>query len=216
MRTYRLIEDLLPMVLRDCPQVPREVVMHELRTACIAFCRKTRYWREDIVPVMTQMDATIQEYEVFSLAPECVPIATLSLQADGRPLEPVSEDELDRSESNWRTKEGRPSQFISTSAAWVRPIPIATTAVVKLTGKIAVAPARDGNYIIDDLFESYGDAISSLAKNSLMLMPGKPWTNAEMAVYHLQVADFASSEATATASRNFSAAPKRRCKALWY
>lgn len=215
MRTYVLLTELLPLVLRDCPNVPRGVALHEIRTAAIRFCIATRFWREDIVPQTTLVDITVTEYELFCLAPETRPVATLSLQADGRPLQPMAEDELDRTESSWRIKEGNPTQFISPSAAWVRPIPITTSTAVVLTGKIAVAPTQDGNYLLDDLYEIHGNAIASLAKSALLLMPGKPWSNPELAVYFAQIGDTAMSVATSDASRNFSAAPKRRVKPCW-
>lgn len=216
MRTYVLIKELLPLVFRDCPHVPQQVALHELRQAAIRFCTKTRFWREDVVPLQTLTSTATTEYEVFCLAPDTRPVATISLQADGRPLEPRTEDELDRNESNWRAKEGQPTQFVSPSAAWVRPIPISTSKAVTLTGKIAVAPTQDGQYLLDDLYQSHGESIAAMAKNTLMLMPGKPWSNPDMAVYFGRLGDDAMSDALATASRNFSAAPKRRVKPHWF
>jgi len=216
MREYVLLETLLPKVLRDCPNVPRDVALHDIRQAAIKFCSKTRMWREDLVPQQTVADATVTEYEIFTLAPGSRPVAILSIQADGIPLEPKTEDELDRGESNWRAIEGMPSKFTAPSASWIRPIPIASSKVVTITGKVAVAPQQDGLYLLDDIAEIYGEAIASIAKGTLMMIPGKPWTNSELAVFHIGLGESAMSEATAHASRNFSAAPKRRVKPVWY
>lgn len=215
-RSYIKIENLLPDLLRDCPGVPRAVALHELRMAAIQFCIETRFWRENIVPIQTQMNIEVTEYEVFCLAPETQVVSMITLQADGRPLEAHTEDNLDRNETGWRSLTGVPKRFIAPSAAWIRPFPIAVDAVVTLTGKIAVAPTPTGNFLLDDLYNLHGSDIASLAKSRLMLMPNKPWSNENLAIYYGGMASRGQVKATTTASKNFSAAPQRGTKANWF
>lgn len=216
MLEYVNLDQLLPMVLRDCPNVPRAVALFEIRQATIKFCRESRCWREDIVPFNTDPNVAITQYEFFTQAPESRPVYVLSLQADGKNLEPRTEDELDRTDNNWRARAGQPSGFIAVSPAWVRPFPIASSQSVRITGKAVVAPEAAGNFVLKDVFDDYAPSIASLAKGSLMKMPGKPWSNEKLSVFETSIGESAISGAKAQASRNFSAAPKRRVKAHYF
>lgn len=216
MRNYTELDQFLPYVLRDCPNVPRDVALMDIREAAIEFCIRTRYWREEIVPQQTVPSTAVTEYEIFTQAPDSRPVAVFSLQADGVPLSPMTEDELDRNHSNWRMAIGMPTGFVVPVPEWVRPFPIAANKVVTLTGKVAVAPTRTGNYVPSAIFDNYAGTIASMAKARLMKIPGKPWTNLEVAAFELEMSHQALDVAISETSRNFATAPKRRVKPVWF
>lgn len=216
MRSYVLMEGLLPLVLRDCQSVPRGVALHEIREAAIIFCTKTRYWREDIVPVVTTADPEVTEYEIFCLAPGSRPVATLRLQVNGEPITAVSEYELDNRVPRWREETGIPRQFCPVSAAWIRLVPQPVENTYTLTGKIAVAPTKDGKYLLSDIVENHSETLAGLAKSRLMMIPNKPWSNPEQAVYHANLAESAMNTAGFDAVQNFGKRPNRRVTARFF
>lgn len=211
-REYVTLDQLLPLVLPDCPNVPRGLAMSHIRKAAIRFCIDSRFWREEIVAINTV--ASQPEYEVFCQAPEARVVVVLSLQVDGRPVTPRIEEEMDREVPRWRTATGRPAQFITPSESWVRltPIPIEAHA---LTGRAVMAPTATGNYLLKDLFNNHADTLASLAKATLLKMPDKPWSNPAMADYEERAGRSGIDTAKSQASRNFAAAPKRRTKPVW-
>lgn len=216
MREYVLIESLLPLVFRDCPSVPREVALHELREAAIEFCTKTRYWREEIAPIQTSTDADVFEYEVNCLAPDTRPVATLTLLADGEALDPRFEDDLDKNQRDWRAAEGRPRFFTAPGAAWVRPVPAPRNDVMTLTGTVAVAPTRDGRYLLSDITDAHSNTLASMAKAKLLMIPGKPWTNPELAIFNATIAERAMKSAATDAAARFSSRPSRRTRPVFF
>lgn len=216
MREYVLIEELLPLVFRDCPSVPREVALHELREAAIAFCTRTRYWREDLSPIQTSTDTDVFEYEVNCLAPDTRPVATMTLLADGKSLEARFEDDLDTSVRDWRTATGLPRFFTAPGSAWVRPVPAPRDSVMTLTGKIAVAPTRDGRFLLSDIVDAHSSTLAAMAKSTLMMMPGKPWTNPELSVFNAEIAERAMKSAATDAAARFSSRPSRRTRPVFF
>lgn len=210
MQTYTTLDNFLPLVMRDCPNVPRDVAIHEIREATIEFCRETRCWREDLALKNTAGNTTTKEYEMtVSANSESRITAFLSIRAANQPLSAMQEDELDRREPSWRTMTATvPTAFVPTGSAYIRPYPTPST-VVALEGKAAVTPTRTGTKISTDVFNDYAPAIASLAKARLMKMPGKPWTNPDMAAYEQQMADQAIDRTSSAYSRNFSTQARR-------
>lgn len=211
-REYVTLDQLLPLVLPDCPNVPRGLALSHIRKAAIRFCIESRYWREELVQISTVPDQP--EYEVFCQAPEARVVFVLSLQVAGEPMTARTEEELDREAPRWRVATGRPGQFITPAESWIRLTPLPIEALA-LTGRAVLAPTATGNYLLKDLFNNHADAIASLAKATLLKMPEKPWSNPNMANYEEGLGLRGIDTAKSQAARNFAAAPKRRTKPVW-
>lgn len=211
-REYVTLDQLLPLVLPDCPNVPRGLALSHIRKAAILFCIESRFWREEIVPINTVPNQP--EYELFCQAPEARVVFVLSLQAGGQPLDARTEEDLDREVPRWRTVTGGPGEFVTPAESWIRLTPIPIDVHV-LTGRAVMAPTATGNYLLKDLFNNHSDTIASLAKATLLKMPDKPWTNPNMAAYEADLGQVGIDRAKSQAARNYAAAPRRRNKPVW-
>lgn len=192
--------DLLPHV-PGCPQVLAE---HELRRAAQVLMRRTRAWRiDDAARPVVAGQATV------SVAPTSAELELVRVEAvwfDGKPLEPVTAEVMDALYSHdWRSDTGTPTRFLQGVPGEIRlyPVPIAD-AVTGVTLRLSVAPSESSTGLPDDLAIRFRDEINVGAKARLMLYPGRPWTNPELAAVYGQAFDSLVGTATAAAARSYS------------
>lgn len=194
--------DLLPHV-PGCPQVLAE---HELRRAAQVLMRRTRAWQVDVPAV-----AVGAGQDVVTVAPPSADHELVRVEAawyDGRPLEPTTAEALDALYADdWRAHTGTPSKYIQMVPGEIRlyPVPVAD-AVTGLSVRLSVAPSETAAGLPDDIALRFRDDVQVGAKARLMLYPGRPWTNPELAAVYGQAFDSLVGTATATAARSYSRA----------
>lgn len=192
--------DLLPHV-PGCPQVLAE---HELRRAAQVLMRRTRAWKVDVPAV-----AVSAGQDVVTVAPPSADHELVRVEAawyDGRPLEPTTAEVLDALYADdWRAHTGTPSKYIQIVPGEIRlyPVPVAN-AVTGLSVRLSVAPSETAAGLPDDIALRFRDEVQVGAKARLMLYPGRPWTNPELAAVYGQAFDSLVGTATAAAARSYS------------
>lgn len=194
--------DLMPHV-PGCPQV---LAKHELRRAAQAFFHQTRAWQIDkaAVPVVASQ-------ETVSLAPADADQELVRLESawyDGKPLDPTTAEALDASYADdWRSHTGTPFAFFQLVPGEIRlyPLPMAD-ATTGVTARLSVRPSETSTGLPDDMAIRFRDEIHVGAKARLMLYPGKPWSNPDLAgVYGMTFSDQVGA-ANARAARSFAQA----------
>ena len=114
----------------------------------------------------------------------------LNVKFQGRALLPFTRHEMDAYRPGWRGTKGQPSAFVALSHKEVRldRIPEQTD-VRALQALVALTPKRDAIEVPDFLYGDWLEAIAHGARYRLMAIPGKPWTNHDLALFYMREFD---------------------------
>jgi len=168
-------EAFLPHVMPKVPGCPEPTVIHCLRQAVIEFCQRTKLWRCD-----DEFDVTPASCDVI-----CAPAGSQILDIEhatfeGFPLDPISIADLDAEYPRWRTDTDTtmPQYFTQIDFDTVRVVPAGTG---KLKLYTILMPAEDGEDVPDWMHAKYARVIAAGALKDLLITPGQPFYNAELA-----------------------------------
>jgi hypothetical protein len=160
----------------SAPGAPNILVEHFLRNAAIAFCNATNYITEDLPAVSvlagdTDLTLTVDSSEEI--------VSVTQAYADGRPLEPVSEIQLQRDVGEWKSRTGTPTHFLSNNNV-IRLYPT-PSADLSLLVTVSKRPSRTAVTVDDRLYAEWREAMVSGALSGLMMTFGQPFSDPTMA-----------------------------------
>lgn len=194
----------LPDLMPHVPGCPRLLAEHELRRAAQAFFRQTRAWKITEAPLaIPALTATVP------VAPADAGQQLVRIESawwDGKPMEPVTAEQLDGGYADdWQSHTGTPTHYLQLVPGEIRlyPLPLSGGSL-KL--RMSVMPSDASTGLPDDLADRYVDEMHVGAKSRLMLYPGKPWTNPELAGVYGQAFNALVNQATAEAARAYAQA----------
>lgn len=181
-------------ILPDMPGVGQAMASRTLCDAAIEFCEKTSLWIYDHPPFSA--NANVNTY------PWAPPTNTLVVKplniwyqvnypvqpgsTPGWQLTPKSPDELSELYGDWQRQYGEPLFYTSNTPRKVIIVPgPLTTYVNAFRAEVALKPTRAATGIDSLFFEEYAEAIADGAKAKLFAMKKKPWTDPQLAAYHL-------------------------------
>ena len=178
----------LPDVSVDLPGCPQLFIQHHAIRVLADFCTQTRVLTEKL----QALDVAAGQGE-YTIAPsdstnQIVRIERVWL--NGELLAPVGADELDAEVPEWRTSTGLPRLFTSEAGSntfALVPVPDAES-LGGLVAEVSIAadPSASPTQFDAMLYRKYGDGLACGIKARLMLIPGKEWSNPEMAVVNGQ------------------------------
>lgn len=178
MATLDAFEPDIAVQVAGCSSI---LIERAVLNAAIEFCQRTRAWN-------------IAQPSVAVLAtdfPYAVPVPTdgdlfrvMTVNAGGVPLEPVSEDTLDKVD-DWRATEGVPSHWLMEDSdnLLVYPLPAESTALLV---RAAYKPSRAATTVPDFLFDDHYETIQAGALARLLLMPKRDWTDMQLGLAYAQ------------------------------
>jgi hypothetical protein len=166
----------LPHILLQAPMCPATVAAEALVAAAREFCERTLLWveKQGMVPV------TSISFPYTVPTPAHGELTRLhAVFVDGRLLQPVPFELLDTT-SDWDTETGAPAHYtqVSGGALRVHPLPD-TTVPMRITA--AYVPLRTATVLEDFLYDAWLDVLVAGTVRRLMVDPGKPWFNADLA-----------------------------------
>lgn len=179
----RTWDEFLPLVLPDVPGCPEALALAAIRRGANELCRSAYVWIQDLGP----LDVISGQAEYACPAPSgAVPVITLGLTINGLPLRAATVEELDLNHPGWSGLIAtRPLRFLVPALGKVRLVPEPSkTLESALVVRMVLAPAHDAVAAEDLIFEQWAVAIAHAAKAELMLVPGKPWTQPQLAEHH--------------------------------
>lgn len=174
-------DEFLPYVLTDCPGVADIAAMGAISSAAIEFCERSLALVREHDPISVR--ANVSDYD---LSPPTQHLVCRVMKAwyRTRVLVPTAPDDMDDpgpynpAQSSGST----PTHFIQkderTISLWRVPGADEANAV---TLRVALKPTRAATSVDDVLFEDYVEVIASGAKASLQIVPGKTYSNPQMA-----------------------------------
>lgn len=198
--------DYIPSIHIHVAHCPQPVMLDKLREAAKAFCTDSKIWQEtlDGVYVSTSERAIEVEHPEGTRV-----IAPLDCYFGTDPLVATTPHKLAQHYSeNWREESGQPKYITMDSPDIIRLCPHPETDGT-LTPRAVLAPTLDSTEGPGWLYEDYRDALVHGALARLMVLPGNPWTNPQLAEYHGERFKFHVGQAFARQSRGFVSAPLR-------
>lgn len=175
----------LPLVVPEVPTCPEPTALAAVRRALRDFCAYTYAWQETSDPATALAGQAV--YDVESPLPQARVLAIFNLRHRGQLVTPQTEAELDRCGSNWRTVTAlQVRHFVHESFASVRLYPIPNlTEVLSLTDlRVALQPTVTATSVDAMLLDEYGEGIAFGALEYLLRMPGRVWSNPQLANFH--------------------------------
>lgn len=180
-------------VLREVTGCPNFLIDEVVIDTLIEFCEDTSYWQEDLAD--HTIIKTIHTYSI--IAPTDALIVNItSVQDDGTPVNPKTEDQLDREWPRFSSQSLFYSHGSQTSSPWrtivadtatyyylpdiehIRLVGIPTTNKVnKLTIRASLKPTYGATVVGDVLFNEFYEDIAYGAKARLFEMADKDWAN---------------------------------------
>ncbi len=174
------ISVFLPKVRQYAPGAAEPAAYDAIREAVIEFCDRTRLWRDKITE-------TTAAFGPITLTPAAgAAIADIDLvRVEGRQLERVSSQYLDDRYGAWRdtTFTGTPS-FVTQLAE--DEITIVPWAACDVDVYVRYRPTNTTETIPDFIADGYASTIQAGALARLLMIPGQPFTNPDLAMAFAQ------------------------------
>lgn len=168
------------------------------------FCTRTKIWIGDITAFNTV--ANTQTYAVTPPSNSEV-VRFERVRFNGVPLEPITENDLDASDSAWETQTGTPTHYFSRDGIGLSFFPIPS-----LVGQVAARASLRPSAATDsfpDFLNTYLDHITAGVKAALMLMPIVAWHNAQVGATYAAIYEAGVSSASANAFHGLTKARRR-------
>lgn len=174
----RPIGELMPFIMPYAPGCPEPSAYNGIRRAAIEFCETTRLWRGNDSIAVTPDSCNVV----------CAPCGAVlyeieSAQFNAYPLEAVSIPWLDEARPQWRDADE------TDGPRWITQTqPDTLTVVPPSTGTLKVRttlrPSDDAEELPDFLLKHYSQVLADGALREILMIPGKQFSNPQMAVYY--------------------------------
>jgi hypothetical protein len=167
---------------------PLPVVRQKVRAAAIEFCRLSRAWRHlGLTPldaVASQQTYVIGTSAATGTLPADTAVAHIfQVNYNGVPLDPLTPAQLKGKGDLWFSEEGDPEAFACFKdgqfSLWR--IPGASTAGAIVVPDVALEPSQAAATVDDMIFQRYREAVAKGALARIHAMPGKPYTDLQLA-----------------------------------
>jgi hypothetical protein len=168
-------DDFLPLVIPHLPGCPNASIKTYLALTAREFFEKTYLWQDDI--------------DAIYLAPNQVEY-DLDAEAEVEDVLAVvlDNEQLDRTEFRLipferRDEKGQPRMYWIHSDRTIRVFPTPDKrAVLKVSA--VLKPARDATGVEDWIYDTWADVLVNGVISRLAIMPGKEWTDVNLASMH--------------------------------
>lgn len=175
---------LLPYILPEVPDAPNTLVKQAIMRTANDFCWETGVWNEIQDPI-TVTDG-VNEYDIDT--PSGAQVVTVkSIWMVNRELVPVTMERLQEVIPNWQEATGSDPAYYNSPNDWstvrIYPIPMGAN-LAKMTMRVVYTPDQFGTTLPNFLVDKFLDEILAGAKARLMQMPGKKWSNPELALFN--------------------------------
>lgn len=205
----------LPDVQPHVPGCPVPLIEHEVKRAAQAFFAGSRAWRAEsaAMPVAAGQSTVTMTAPVVDA--EVVRVETVWL--DGRKLESTTVRTLDDAFGDtWADRVGATEAAVLLTPGVLRLYPIpAAAAVSGVTATLSLQPAETATGLADDLAVAYRAAITAGARARILALPGKGWTNLDLALVYGQAFASMVDAANVLSSARGNSRARRSARVSW-
>jgi len=173
------LTDFLPEVLPSVIGCPVPLAVNAVRNSVIEFLTESTILDQRIEIALVPGEPTYPVDAATGTSP------TLFLRGyldePGRIVQPTSPTEMDALLGNWRSEQGAPRRaFLASSSLTVYPVPVDAGT---LYADFAYTVDRTASQVADEMVDTWAEAIAAGALRRLLIVPGTPWANPEMAAF---------------------------------
>ncbi len=201
--------DFYPEVLPEVDGCPNGLALNALRNAAIEFCEKTLVYSH----LHSAISAVAAQAQYPFVPPaDTVVIKIMKTWYDEKVIYPKDQDELNTLYTDWRNQDGTPFYYTQDDKRNVLLVPYPSALLADaLVMRVTLKPSRAALTIIDEIYEEYGEAISSGAKARLMMMEGDniAWTNRKQAGTYMTLFRETIDETKARVAKSFTRSRQR-------
>jgi hypothetical protein len=215
-----LYTTLLPEVAPHANGAPESIVINAIRNACIEFCERAWCWQIDTTPM--SVASNVQDYNLVASLPAQSAIASIMYgYFNGKPIDPITKEEVNLRFPNWKTQVGqKPMRYLAGDVMTkVSLIPIPSTNLPTgvsgtivpngLFFTIALKPTRASTGLPDFIVEKYLEDLANGAIFRTAAIPGRGWSNANMALARKSLFDNGIANARQDSSKSYTRANLR-------
>jgi hypothetical protein len=168
-----LIDEVLPALGAD-PSDP--VTENAIKRAVIEFCASSWIWK--YLPDPLSVTANEAYYDLEPLSGTDI-VTIMDVLHNNVPLTPKTTTQLDHEIPGWRTTQATPKYYtqVDTEQLILAPIPPDNLAN-GLTMTLVLQPSQSASGFPKWIYNQYLYSLADGAISKLMLMPGKPWSDA--------------------------------------
>lgn len=168
-----LIDEVLPALAAD-PSDP--VTENAIKRAVIEFCSSSWIWK--YLPDPMDVVAGEAYYDLEPLSGTDI-TTMMDVLHNNVPITPKTTTQLDNEIPGWRTTKLTPKYYtqVDTEQLILAPVP-ADNVASGLTMTLVLQPSQTATGFPKWIFNQYIYALADGAISKLMLMPGKPWSDA--------------------------------------
>lgn len=198
------LDDVLPCMTGQ----EIELAIKHIRGAAIDFCEHSLAWRLDALPIDVIADQ--RQYMLVSPYDDTEIVQVLHAYLNYKELPVNSTSALAQRNINFLSQQGTPTCYVQefTERMSLYPMPNSNFSA-SLTYKVALRPSRVANGMHDSIGKKYFEAIAHGAKARLYEMPGKPWTDGNLSIYHRAKFDMIATRARDEAASGYGRGVKR-------
>ncbi len=207
---------LVPDIQAEIPEIPSFIAERQVLRALREFAEMTRAWRVDIQVGVTAATATVDLTSLLPTGSELVDILSIKDSVTGgAPVSPTTFIRLDQDHPDWRAEEALDAQwYVLDGNNTIRFVFTPSTTVAnKYYTRVAVKPVLATATTIDDVIANkYDELLVHGALARLYLIPRKPWTDANLAIFHKNIFDAGIGPARTEAAEEFQTGIPRRVR----
>jgi hypothetical protein len=183
--------DFLDYVMPHVPGANTNLVTHEIRNACIDFCKRSMVLQRDHDPI-TVVKGLI-DYD-FEPPTGYLVVKVMKAWIETRELEPVAPDYIqdpvfyNPSFSGAIKKEAPPMIYVQKDERSVSVYPFPDKTIpLGLTMRVALKPTITSTTVEDFILQDYAEVIASGTLFRLLASPNKPYTEPQLSLAHNQM-----------------------------
>lgn len=199
-----LLTTLDPYILLEVQEASLPLLASVEKRVLRDFCTRTKIWIGDITAFNTV--ANTQTYAVTPPSNSEV-VRFERVRFNGVPLEPITENDLDASDSAWETQTGTPTHYFSRDGMGLSLFPIPSL-IGQVTARASLRPSAATDSF-PDFLNTYLDHITAGVKAALMLMPMVAWHNAQVGSTYAAIYEAGVNSASANAFHALTKARRR-------
>ena len=193
------IELLKNDVRLECLSAPELLIEHQIQRTIIDFCERSQIWQEDVGPL--QVIAGIDTYEISASRTErVVQVKDVYAENDSGDL---VEFEYGAGLCSWSWYHDGPYNISVAPLEYLEGRQLIIVAA--LTPQLYSGQFKFSRIVTDEYF----DAIAAGAKSRILAVPGKEWTNPQMAAANKAMYEQALNGAMVRAGRDHARIPHR-------
>ncbi|MDN5836557.1 MAG: hypothetical protein L0H12_04305 [Nitrosospira sp.] len=197
----KLWSDFHDLAAPDLPGCPVVAIDMALRQSAIAFAEQSLAWRDSHPDI-----AVVAGTATYAFVPpaQAVVHAVTHAEFENKEIESHAGESNIRI-ADWRNRMGTP-EYVLGGATSLQLVPMPDVAGT-LSLEVALKPSVTATGVDDSIFNEFREAIIHGALARLMLSPKKPYSSAQLSMYHAQQFTIKTAAAGVRVARNYNRAP---------